>query len=157
MKLLARILLPLALLALAFYAGYSTAIYGRHGFLPFGHHAHDSEAHREARFARMSKKLKLTPEQEVKVRAIFEERGEKLQLLRSTVHPQFQAIRKETREKILAVLNPEQSKLFKKFLEKKKRWREKHKKDGKRFRHWLGKHHPPAPPPPPPGEETPPS
>ncbi len=148
MKVLARIFIPIVLLSLSFYAGYSVAMYGRGGPFPFGHHRHDKEAFREERFERMSRKLQLNPEQRLEVRAIFEQRGEKLRELRSTVHPQFQAIRKETQERILAILNPEQKELFKKFLEKKKRWREKRRKSGEKYGRWLRKNKPPAPPAP---------
>lgn len=74
---------------------------GRHG-----------ERHDKDIFKRMSRDLNLTDEQAGQVRAILEETREEYRALRSECRPRYDAARQKGRERIRALLTPEQRQKF---------------------------------------------
>jgi hypothetical protein len=61
---------------------------------------------------RLNRKLDLTPEQKSGVEAIFKESHQKMDLLRQEMAPKFDALRKETRDRIRILLTPPQQTKF---------------------------------------------
>ncbi|HYP52065.1 MAG TPA: hypothetical protein VEQ42_00910 [Pyrinomonadaceae bacterium] len=63
-------------------------------------------------FERMNRHLKFTDEQAGQVRAILEETSEEYRALRSECRPRYDAARQKGRERIRALLTPEQRQRF---------------------------------------------
>ena len=71
---------------------------------------------RQERYQRMldqfSQKLRLTPEQKIQVKAIFDAKRQKMDALRGEMRPRFEEIRRSTQEDMHKILTPEQQKIF---------------------------------------------
>jgi hypothetical protein len=65
---------------------------------------------------RLSELLKLTPEQDAKIHAIYDETRRQSAALSKEMGPKFEALRTQTNNKIAALLNDEQKKIFEEFL-----------------------------------------
>jgi hypothetical protein len=65
---------------------------------------------------RLSELLKLTPEQDAKIKAIYDETRRQSAALSKEMGPKFEAIRTQTNSRIAALLNEEQKKIFEEFL-----------------------------------------
>jgi len=83
--------------------------------------------------ARMTKQLKLTDEQQAKIKPILEEQHQKMMDLRQdTSMPRedrfakVREIRQESLEKIKPILTPEQQKKWEKIQQKRREWRRRH-------------------------------
>ena len=70
--------------------------------------------------------LVLTPEQMTQVTPILDQTGQRFRELRGRMEPEFEALRKGQRERINALLTPEQRPLYEQFQENQRRQREKH-------------------------------
>lgn len=69
---------------------------------------------REDRIKRMSEDLRLTPEQEARVRQILGDTRSQLQALRKESEPRFAEIRRQADERVREALTPEQWEQFQK-------------------------------------------
>jgi Spy/CpxP family protein refolding chaperone len=76
------------------------------------HPPRDSERARQFVLKRLTRELDLRPEQQQQVEAILRETGRELARLREEVGPRVRDIRGRSREKIRAILNPEQQAKF---------------------------------------------
>src|ERR1051325_3386374 len=72
----------------------------------------DAQDARVDRFQRMSKELKLSPEQQAQVQQIFGDTRSQLQALRRESEPRFAEIRRQADERMRQVLTPEQWEQF---------------------------------------------
>jgi Spy/CpxP family protein refolding chaperone len=84
---------------------------------------------RQSRFAEMSTRLKLSPEQQAQVQQIFGETRTRLEALRKESEPRFAEIRREADERMRQVLTPEQWEEFRKSREE-MRGHGRHGRDG---------------------------
>ena len=76
----------------------------------------------------LQRDLALSPEQLTQVTVILDETGQRFRELRERMAPDFQAIRDTKRERILAVLTPDQQSKYLKILEgARKQQHEKHR------------------------------
>lgn len=87
------------------------------------------------RLDHMTKHLKLTPDQQTKVKAALDARHEKMKSLRDTFMQGMKGANDEFDSSVLAVLNDDQKKQFNEMKEKReariKNWKDKHsEKDG---------------------------
>jgi Spy/CpxP family protein refolding chaperone len=78
---------------------------------------HEREARRggrdkEARFEEMRRDLDLNEEQATQIRAILDETRNEIRALRTEVQPRYETINKKARERMRALLNPEQQQRF---------------------------------------------
>jgi Spy/CpxP family protein refolding chaperone len=114
------------LLLLAFLLG--TAV----GGLGFGlyqertgwwHQPRDPERIRQFVLKRLTRELDLRPEQQQQVEAILRETGQEFARLREDVGPRVREIRGRSREKIQAILSPEQQAKFEALV---KEWERRH-------------------------------
>jgi Spy/CpxP family protein refolding chaperone len=92
-------------------------------------------ARRERILRHMTRDLNLNDAQAQQVRAILEETGNKIQDLRKQHRPEFDAVRKESHDRIRKVLTPEQAGKFEEMVKKFE------------ARHAAGDGPPPPPPP----------
>lgn len=76
------------------------------------HPPRDSERARQFVLKRLTRDLDLRPEQQQQVEAILLETGQEFARLREEVGPRVRDIRGRSREKIRAILNPEQQAKF---------------------------------------------
>lgn len=84
----------------------------------------DSEKRKQEMLHKFSTKLKLTAAQENQVSVILENKRQKIDALRSQVHPQFEEIRNTTRLEIKKILNEDQQAKFDKLdAELRDRWK----------------------------------
>ena len=74
------------------------------------------EAMQERLFERMKQELKLTPEQVARLEKIFGDSRERLREMWGLLAPEWEAEKRETKEKIRAELNPEQQQRFEELL-----------------------------------------
>ena len=84
---------------------------------------------RERYLARLSKDLALSPEQVTQVSAILEQTGQRMRELRERMEPEFEAIRMAQRQRIMALLTPEQQPKYQKILEE---YRKRHEQGAQR-------------------------
>lgn len=90
---------------------------------------HGFRGEREPIFEDLRRDLNLNDQQAAQVRAILEETQNEFRQLRAEVRPRYDALRQQAREKIRAVLTPEQQKRFDaKVAEQDARWRDKSNK-----------------------------
>ena len=61
---------------------------------------------------KISRDLDLSSDQEKQVSEIFREQREKLRSLRDEIHPKFESVRRETQQRIEAILTPAQIEKF---------------------------------------------
>src|SRR5256885_1816007 len=66
---------------------------------------------------KLSRDLKLTPDQKTRVQKIVDDSFQRMNALRDQVRPQFKAIREAARKEIRAVLEPDQQAKFDKISE----------------------------------------
>jgi Spy/CpxP family protein refolding chaperone len=92
-----------------------------------------SKEMQEKRFEKMKSELKLTPEQEVKMKALMEKNRESNKAKRREMKKKMKEENKEQREAMRAemekVLTPEQMEKFKQMRKAEKKERKAHKKD----------------------------
>lgn len=105
-------------------------------FLLFDH----EEVHFERRFFKsrrsserdfleyLSQELELTSEQKIAIEAVFKEGRNKFIKIEKEMKAQHEILRKENREKIMAILNEEQRRKFEEIINKIKRRRSKSRK-----------------------------
>ena len=86
---------------------------------------------RERYVARLQKDLALTPEQLAQVTAISEETGRQFQQIREKMGPDFAAIREAHRQRIMAILTPEQQPKYQKIVEEYQRRHAEHESQHK--------------------------
>jgi hypothetical protein len=79
---------------------------------------------------KLTQQLQLTPSQRDSLNVILDECGARVKELSQTVRPQFREIKKQTRDRIRAILNPEQRETFEKIVEEEDRRREAQRKSG---------------------------
>jgi hypothetical protein len=70
---------------------------------------------------KLSELLHLTPEQDTKIRAIFDDTRRQSAALSKEMGPKFEAIRTEANNKIAAILNDAQKKIWEQFLKERDR------------------------------------
>jgi Spy/CpxP family protein refolding chaperone len=70
------------------------------------------QAQRQAFIARMQQRLDLTPQQTAQFAALVDETMQRFGALHKQMEPQFEQIRDQQREKIRAILNPQQQQKF---------------------------------------------
>jgi Spy/CpxP family protein refolding chaperone len=78
----------------------------------WGHPPRDSERSRQFVLKRLTRELDLRPEQQQQVEAILRETGQEFARLREEIGPRVREIREHSRERIRAILNPEQQTKF---------------------------------------------
>lgn len=88
--------------------------------------------HRERYVARLEKDLSLSPEQATQVRSILDQTGQRFTGLRERMEPEFEAVRQNQRERILAILTPEQQPKYQQIIEESRRRHAADKAAGKR-------------------------
>jgi Spy/CpxP family protein refolding chaperone len=107
----------------------------------FGFMAHGLYSQRSARAAprptqkefrdryvsKLQNDLALTAEQTTQVITILDETNERFRELRNRMDPEFDAIRSQQRQRIMALLNPEQQAKYQQILEE---WRKQREKRG---------------------------
>ena len=111
-------------------------------------------------FQRLAKDLNLNPEQEQGVKNALEEARRDISAITKDSREKLLILRKESNDKIMEILAPEQQERFKKIIaEAERKHPQAMKKLGKRLGGLPGAPGEPAkelpPPPPPPGEEPP--
>jgi len=79
---------------------------------------------------KLTQQLHLSPSQRDSLDAILDEGGKRMKELSQVVRPQFQVIKKQTRDHIRGILNPEQREAFEKIVEEEDRKREAQRKSG---------------------------
>ncbi len=72
-------------------------------------HPHDMKKHM---ISKLSRELKLSSDQKVKIEAIFDAQHPKMKALHDEMRPQFEALRKETEGQIRVLLDADQQKKF---------------------------------------------
>jgi len=85
------------------------------------------ESARERYLQRLVKELKLTPEQTEQVRRILDETRQEFLRLRDEMRPRFEEIRRRSRERLRAVLTPEQQAKFEEMMRRLDEERERHR------------------------------
>ena len=101
---------------------------GRWSLMGFHPHFGSYEKRMERKFKRFTHKLKLTPDQQEKIKAIFKDKHGKINALREKKRPEYKAIREKAKQEIRALLTEEQIVKFNALEEKRKKWREKRRK-----------------------------
>ena len=93
----------------------------------WGHPPRDPERSRQFMLKRLTRELDLRPEQQQQVEAILRETGQEFARLREEIGPRMRDIRGRIREKIRAMLSPEQQAKFealeKEWERRAERWR----------------------------------
>ena len=84
---------------------------------------------RERYIGRLHRELALSPEQLTQVTAILDQTGQRFQEIRDRMEPEFQAIREQQRQRIMAILTPDQQPKYQKIIEEHRR---KHGEGAKR-------------------------
>jgi len=84
---------------------------GKHGWVPRGWWGRGSSGPQDA-VAWLDRELKLTPEQRQQLEAILDEMAAGYRGIRERVGPEYEAVRQAGREKIRAILTPEQRARF---------------------------------------------
>ena len=85
---------------------------------------------KEETLDKMTQELRLTPSQRDSLNVILDEGGRRMRELSQEVRPQFQGIKKQTRDRIRGILDPGQKEAFEKLIEEEDRQREAQKKSG---------------------------
>jgi len=80
---------------------------------------------RDRYLARLTKDLLLSPEQVTQVSAILDQTGQRMRELRERMEPEFEAIRVAQRQRIMALLTPEQQPKYQKLIEEHRKRHEK--------------------------------
>ena len=75
-----------------------------------------SKDHRARILAKLQKELLLSPEQLAQVTAIFNQTHLRFEEIKGRMEPEFEAIRHEHRQRIMAILTPEQQPKYQKIL-----------------------------------------
>lgn len=119
-------------LALAFLAG---AVFGFVAHNVYAQRttrgASSPKEYRERYIAKLRTDLTLSPEQVTQVTAILDQTGERFRELRERIDPDFEAIRQQQRQRIMAILTPEQQPKYQKILDEHRRRFEKERSSGK--------------------------
>ena len=84
-------------------------------------HRKNIEVRSERQLERMTKNLKLTPDQQSKVKAALDERNEKMKEIHKECGEKMKAVHEETDSKISAVLTPDQKTKFDRMREEMKK------------------------------------
>jgi len=87
------------------------------------------ESARERHLQYLVKELKLTPEQTEQVRRILDETRQEFLQLRNEMRPRFEEIRRRSRERLRAVLTPEQQARFDELMRRSEEERERRRGD----------------------------
>ena len=91
---------------------------------------------RERYLGKLQKELSLSPEQLDQVKSILDQTGQRFHELREQFHdkmePEFEAVRQMQRQRIMAVLTPEQQPKYQQILEEQRRRHEKDREKGGR-------------------------
>jgi len=99
------------------------ALGGVSGYL-FGHHVSaapaplSDEAKRHAKVAQLTEVLALTPDQQSQIDAIFSDTSAQFQAVHKASDEQIEVLRQKGRDRVRAVLTPEQLPKFEEFLRK---------------------------------------
>ncbi len=107
------------ILAVVFVLGILAGVGGTLVVSPWVHHHeehHDSHQDRQHFVQHMQQLLDMTPQQTAQFSAILQETGERWDALHRQVEPQFEAIRHQQRDKVRAMLNPQQVQKFNEFV-----------------------------------------
>lgn len=81
----------------------------------------DPKDHRERYIARLQKDLSLSPEQVTQVRSILDQTGQRFTDLRERMEPEFEAVRQNQRDRVMAILTPDQQPKYQQIIEENKR------------------------------------
>jgi hypothetical protein len=91
---------------------------------------------REGALRKFDQRLNLAPEQHGRVEEILRETFDQYDEIKNDIGPRYEAVRQQSRERIRAVLNPEQIAEYEKMIEeadkKRERWKEKEGRREKR-------------------------
>ncbi|GBC81311.1 hypothetical protein HRbin10_00419 [bacterium HR10] len=87
------------------------------------------ESARERHLQYLVKELGLTQEQTERVRRILDETRQEFLQLRNEMRPRFEEIRRRSRERLRAVLTPEQQAKFDELMRRMDEERERHRRD----------------------------
>ncbi len=85
------------------------------------------ESARERHLQYLVKELRLTPEQTEQVRRILDETRQEFLQLRNEMRPRFEEIRRRSRERLRAVLTPEQQAKFEELIRRQEQ--ERHRRE----------------------------
>lgn len=88
------------------------------------------ESARERHLQYLVRELKLTPEQTEQVRRILDETRQEFLQLRNEMHPRFEEIRRRSRQRLRAVLTPEQQAKFDEMMKRMEEELRRHRRDG---------------------------
>jgi Spy/CpxP family protein refolding chaperone len=72
---------------------------------------------RERYAAKLREKLLLSPEQHTEVSAILEQTSQQFRELRERIEPEFESLREAQRQRIMAILTPEQQAKYQKLID----------------------------------------
>ncbi|MBI3667331.1 MAG: hypothetical protein HY236_14080 [Acidobacteria bacterium] len=125
-KRLAALYLGIVFLAGALFGSVAHGLYVQHTA-----RASSPRENRDRYVARLKKDLDLTPEQVTKVIAISEETGKQMQDMREKMAPDFAAIREAHRQRIMAILTPDQVPKYQKIVEEHQRRHAEHESQHK--------------------------
>jgi len=109
------------ILTVVFVLGILAGVGGTLVVSPWVHH-HQAQKHHDPRQDRqrfvqyMQKLLDMTPQQTTQFSAILQETTDRWDALHRQVEPQFEAIRQQQRNKVRAMLNPQQVQKFNEFV-----------------------------------------
>jgi hypothetical protein len=107
------------ILAVVFVLGILAGVGGTLVVSPWVHRQqehHDPRQDRQRFVQHMQKLLDMTPQQTTQFSAILQETTERWDALHRQVEPQFEAIRQQQRDKVRAMLNPQQVQKFNEFV-----------------------------------------
>ena len=124
-KRLALLYLSAVFLAGAVFGTVAHGLYVQHTAQASSQPSSPQEA-RERYVARLKKDLALTPEQLAQVIASSEETGRRFQQMREKMAPDFAAIREDHRQRMMAILTPEQQPKYQKIVEEHQRRHAEH-------------------------------
>jgi Spy/CpxP family protein refolding chaperone len=81
----------------------------------------DPKEHRDRYLTKLEKQLSLSPEQVTQVRSILDQTGQRFADLRERMEPEFEAARQSQRDRVMAILTPDQQPKYQQIIEENKR------------------------------------
>lgn len=123
MKRFLTFLIPIVLLAASFASGMYYEKHSRLEHHPFKHRKRDFS---EKILSRLTEKLSLTEDQQKQVGVVLQSQMDEVNKMRETQFSEFRERRKQSHEKIRALLTEDQVKVFNEMLEKREqKWKKR--------------------------------
>lgn len=106
------------------------------GVIHFKYHYWNPQNRYQKMLDLFGKKLDLSKEQKIQISAIFDQKRQKIEALRSELKPKFDEVRANARDEIRRILRPDQIHKYEKLD---REMEERRKKRNGRFYQWNGK------------------